>query len=251
MCYLDITNGGGCSRVTCLLGKGRERKTTIYLHSEEYKAGFRVKSLLCWKTKILDFLRQPGNSHGWARLTDTHLQPSTQLGRNFHPLLHSDVPTADRSGGYPPARLSAFHCSARLMQLSVCAASSKHPGLETAKQEDTALQRSGKAKPEACFGWARALFLKTHLLLLHCLRWGLPCYGGHFFLYLTQRAPWFWSSLFFVAVFQVLSAIHKVRRVREHLMEQNHFRRIFLKNHKCKHLLKTCNSYSPHQYICQ
>lgn len=99
MCYLGITNGGGCSRMTCLLGKGRGRNTTTYLHSEEYKARFWVKSLLCYKTKILDFLSQPGNSRGWARLTDTHLQPSTQLGRGFHPLLPSGVPTADRSEG--------------------------------------------------------------------------------------------------------------------------------------------------------
>lgn len=217
MCYLGITNGGGCSRVTCLLGK--DRNTIMDLHSDDCQVGFWIKSLLCYKTKILDFLSQSGNSHGWARLTDTHPKPSTLLGIGVHPLLCSDVPTADWRGSYPPAWSSEFHVLALLRQLSACASTAKHPGLETVKQEGTALQRNGKAKPYIRFGWAKALFLKTHLLLLHCLHWGHPCYGEHFFLYLTQRAPWFWSSLFFVAVFQVLSAIHKVGKERKHFME--------------------------------
>lgn len=62
ICYLGITNGGGCSRVTCLLGEDRERNTTMYPLSEEYKAGLWVKWLLCCKIKILYFLSQPGNS---------------------------------------------------------------------------------------------------------------------------------------------------------------------------------------------
>lgn len=75
MCYLGITNGEGCSRVTCLLGEDRERNTTMYLHSEEYKAGYWVKWLLCYKTKILDFLSQPGNSHAGP---DSQIHTSSQ-----------------------------------------------------------------------------------------------------------------------------------------------------------------------------
>ena len=97
MCYWGTTNGGGCSRVTSLLAKVRERNTTMYLHSEEYKAGFWVTGLLHYSTKIIEFLSQPGNSCGRARLSDTHLQPSTQLGGGFHSLLHSGVLAAERS----------------------------------------------------------------------------------------------------------------------------------------------------------
>lgn len=166
------------------------------------KAGFWVKSLLYYQIKLSDFLSQHGNRHNWARPT-TPAKHTT--GKRSSPTPTFWCATADGSRGckiYKTSKIIKFHLPVLLMPLSACAASVK-------QAEGQALQRRGKAKPVACLGWAKALFLRTHLLLLHCWHWGHPCFGEHFFLCLTQRAPWFWSSLFFVAVFQVLSAIHK------------------------------------------
>lgn len=175
-------------------------------------AGFWVKLLLYYQIKLSDFLSQDGNSHNWAR--PTTLAKHT-AGKRFSPIPTFWCATADWSRGckiYKTNKIIKFHLPALLMTLSACAASVKQAG-------DQALQRR-EAKPEACLGWAKALFLRTHLLQLRCWHWGHPCFGGHFFLYLTQRAPWFWSSLFFVAVFQVLSAIHKVRKKIHHVIKQ-------------------------------
>lgn len=139
------------------------------------------------------------------------------MARSLHPLLHSDVAKCRQKQKLPTSRmirispLSASNATLRMCCFSEAPwASYCQAGGHNCTEE---------WRNQTYFGGAKALFLKTHLLLLHCLHWGHPCYGGHFFLCLTQRAPWFWSSLFSVAVFQVLSAVHKVKRARKYFME--------------------------------